>query len=135
MDYLDIKTCGPKDEPMCATSEPGERLFSRDEIRSVGFDISRRLLEVFGHHDIPNIVFRLRSTACEVRSVLSGNKMPSIEFLLALRDQTGVSIDWVLTGVGPKFQPGALDMPAVRQRPETPTVIAFPTATSEPLAA
>jgi hypothetical protein len=122
---------------MCATSEPGERLFSRDEIRSVGFDISRRLLELFGHQDIPNIVFRLRSTACEVRSVLNGDKLPSVEFLLALHDQTGVSIDWLLTGVGPKFQPAGIGTaaPIPQQLTETPTVIAFPTAAIEPLAA
>jgi len=137
MNYLQIRNCGPNDEPMCATSEAGERLYSRDEMRSVGFDVGQRILELFGHQGVSNMVFRLKSTGCEVRAILNGEQLPSIKFLLALRDQTGVSIDWLLTGTGPKFLMARPDpAPASdQQRREAPTVIAFPAAVVEPIAA
>jgi hypothetical protein len=137
MNYLDIKNCGPNDEPMCATSEAGEHLYSRDAIQSIGFEIGRRILELFGHRDISNIVFRLRSTAGEVRSVINGDKLPSVELLLALRAKTGASIDWILTGQGPKFQAVSSEVTPTAPRPtlEKPTVIPFPANVVETLAA
>ncbi len=90
-------------EPMCETSEPGERLISRDEILPISLDIGRRILEVFGYQRIPTIVFRLKSTAAEINSIVNGESLPSPELLIGIRKITGVSIDWILTGDGPKF--------------------------------
>ena len=93
----------PEDKRMCETSEKGERLFSDDEILPMNLEIGRRLMEVFGNQEISNITFRLRSTAQEIDDILDGRLLPSCELLLGIRKLTGVSLDWLLTGEGPKF--------------------------------
>lgn len=102
-----IKTRGTEtnNEPLCETSEPGERILSRDEVLSTTLAIGRRILEIFGYQDIANIVFRLRSRRSEIDAVVSGEAMPSVELLLAIRKVTGVSLDWLMTGEGQKFIP------------------------------
>lgn len=87
-------------EPMCETSEPGERLISREDILPISLEIGRRILEVFGYQSISNIVFRLRSTRREIDNVVNGEAMPSAELLLGIRKATGASVDWILTGEG-----------------------------------
>ena len=87
---------------MCETSEPGERHFSRQELVSVNLDIGRRLLEAFGNRSVASIVLRLKSTSREVNAVINGEKLPSAELLLSVQRATGISIDWLLTGVGSK---------------------------------
>lgn len=90
-------------EPMCETSEPGERLISREDILPISLEIGRRILEVFGYQSISNIVFRLRSTKREIDNVVNGEALPSAELLLGIRKATGASIDWILTGEGSRF--------------------------------
>ena len=90
-------------EPLCETSEKGEKLFTREELVPVGLEIGRRLLEIFGYQRISTIVFRLRSTADEVNAIVNGEKMPSVELLLSVHQITGASIDWLLTGKGNKY--------------------------------
>src|SRR5438309_9320633 len=90
-------------EPMCETSERGEKLLSRDEMLPLALEIGRRLIEVFGYHGISNIVFRLKSNSCEINSIINGEILPSTELLLGIHRVTGVSIDWLLTGVGAKY--------------------------------
>jgi transcriptional regulator with XRE-family HTH domain len=98
-----IKNCGPADEPVCQTSEPGERLLAERDLLPVSLDIGRRILDVFGYQEISNIVFRLRSTPGEINAVVNGEMMPSVEILLGIQKLTGASIDWLLTGKGNKF--------------------------------
>jgi hypothetical protein len=98
-----MRNCGPHDEALCETSEEGERLFSQAELEPISFAIGRRVLEIFGYRSISSIVFRLKSTSREVRSVVSGGKLPSAELLLAIAHTTGASIDWLLTGEGTKY--------------------------------
>jgi len=90
-------------EPMCETSELGERLISPDEILPISLDVGRRVLEVFGYQRISNIVFRLKSTSREINAVVNGESLPSPEILIGIRKTTGASIDWILTGEGRKF--------------------------------
>src|SRR4051794_3915934 len=98
-----MRNCGPHDEPLCETSEKGEKHFSKAELLPITLGIGRRLLEVFGYQSISNIVFRLKSTRDEIHSILDGSTMPSVELLLAIQKTTGASIDWLLTGIGQKF--------------------------------
>jgi hypothetical protein len=88
---------------MCETSEPGERLISCEEMLPISLEIGRRILEVFGYQSISNIVFRLRSTKREIDNVINGETLPTAELLLGIKKATGASIDWILTGEGPKF--------------------------------
>lgn len=90
-------------EPMCETSEPGERLISREELLPISLAIGQRILEVFGYQKISGIVFRLRSTKREIDGVVNGEKMPTSELLLGIRKVTGASIDWILTGLEPRY--------------------------------
>ncbi len=90
-------------EPMCETSEPSEKLFSREEMLPISLDIGRRILEIFGYQSISSIVFRLRSTRREIDDVINGDKMPNAELLLGIRKATGASIDWILTGEGSRY--------------------------------
>ena len=94
-------------EPMCATSEKGERLIDRQEMLPISLEIGKRILEVFGNQQISNIVFRLRSNHDEIDSVINGDSLPSTELLLGIHKLTGVSIDWLLTGIGTRY----LNMP------------------------
>lgn len=88
---------------MCQTSEKGEKLFSRREMLPIALEIGRRILEVFGYQQISNIVFRLKSNRQEINSVINGEKLPATELLLGIQKETGVSLDWLLTGEGSKF--------------------------------
>ncbi|HQZ97227.1 MAG TPA: hypothetical protein PLP21_12975 [Pyrinomonadaceae bacterium] len=104
-------------EPMCETSEPGERLIEREDILPISLNIGRRILEIFGYQSIANIVFRLRSTRREIDDVVNGETLPTAELLLGIKKATGASIDWILTGEGPKFiTPTA--RPSAESRPE-----------------
>lgn len=100
-------------EPMCATSEKGEKLIDRQEILPISLDIGKRILEVFGNQQISNIVFRLRTNRHEIDSVINGDSLPSTELLLGINKLTGVSIDWLLTGSGTKY----LNMPELDDTP------------------
>jgi hypothetical protein len=90
-------------EPMCETSEKGEKLIQRKEMLPIALDIGRRIMEVFGYQQISNIVFRLKSNRDEIDAVINGNKLPSTELLLGIHKVTGASIDWLLTGNGAKY--------------------------------
>ncbi|HEV7700191.1 MAG TPA: hypothetical protein VGO43_08185 [Pyrinomonadaceae bacterium] len=102
-----MRNSRPHDEPLCQTSEKGEKLFSKAERLAISLDIGQRILEVFGYQQISSIVFRLRSTSDEIHSVIDGERMPSIELLLAVKQITGASIDWLLSGIGPKYLPAS----------------------------
>jgi len=90
---------------MCETSERGERLIQRDAMLPAALEIGRRVMEVFGYQGISNIVFRLKSTSCEINAIVNGEKLPSTELLLGIHKVTGASIDWLLTGNGVRFVP------------------------------
>jgi hypothetical protein len=94
----------PEDKVMCETSEAGERL-PHEDIAPVGVEIGRRIMEVFGYQPIPKIVIRLKTTSRQIRDVIEGDELPSIELLLAIQSVTRASIDWLLTGRGPKYMP------------------------------
>jgi len=108
-------------EPMCETSEPGERLFSREELQETSFDIGERMLSLFGFQKLSDIVLRLRMNSHDLIAVIEGEQMPSVEMLLGIQTLTGASIDWMLTGKGRRFlqteEPvPVLPPPAVRPR-------------------
>lgn len=92
---------------MCETSEPGERLFTRDAIHVTSFDIGERILSLFGYQALADIVLRLRMNSHELSAVINGHEMPSVEMLLGIQKITGASIDWILTGTGNKLLPSA----------------------------
>src|SRR3954469_22504223 len=94
----------PEDKVMCETSEPGEPL-SREDIAPIRVEIGRRIMEAFGYQQIPKIVIRLKTTSRQIRDVIEGDELPSIELLLAIQSVTRASIDWLLTGRGPKYMP------------------------------
>jgi hypothetical protein len=98
-----MKNFVAKSEPMCETSEPGERLMIKEELLPASLEIGRRIMEVFGYQSLSAIVFRLKSTSDEIRSIINGEKMPSAELLLGIQRITGASTDWLLTGDGPKY--------------------------------
>jgi len=110
-----MKKVGPADEPMCETSEKGERLLARDEFLPTALEVGQRILEIFGYQEISKIVFRLRSNSREINAVVNGDSLPSAELLLGIQKLTGASIDWILTGNGNKFLP-APQPQAPRQR-------------------
>lgn len=97
--------CRDKYEPMCETSEASEKLFSRESLLHVSLEIGGRILELFGYQKLSTIVFRLRIHKRELSAVINGEQMPSAEMLLGIRQITGASIDWILTGEGDKFLP------------------------------
>lgn len=117
-------------EPMCETSEPGERLISREDILPISLDIGRRVLEVFGFQKISKIVFRLKSTKDEIDQVINGETLPTAELLLSIKKATGASIDWILTGEGPRFIASTF-RPLAEQRPEQNLALAVINARRE----
>jgi len=100
---IKLRNCGPKDEPMCETSEQGERLLEDNDLLPISLGIGQRLLDLFGTQDIADLVFRLRSNPEELSGVIHGDALPTVELLLGIQKLTGASIDWLLTGKGAKF--------------------------------
>ena len=98
-----MRNCRDRYEPMCETSEEGERLFTREVIQMTSFDIGERILSLFGYQTLANMVFRLRINSRELSAVIDGDEMPSVEMLLGIQKVTGASIDWILTGSGNRF--------------------------------
>lgn len=94
-------------EPMCETSEEGERLFTPEAIHVTSFDIGERILSLFAYQTLSDIVLRLRMNSHELSAVINGHEMPSVEMLLGIQKITGASIDWILTGTGYKLLPVA----------------------------
>jgi len=92
-----------EDEIMCATSEANQDLVS-GEVKSI--DIGLRLQEAFDYDSVPDMAISLKSNTDEVSSLVEGRSLPTAEILLGVRKLTGVSIDWLLTGEGPKFVAG-----------------------------
>ena len=90
---LVMKDCESNREPMCETSEKGERLFCRDEMVPITLEIGRRIMKTFGYQKIPKMVFRLRSNSAEIDSVINGQTLPSTELLLGIYKVTMESID------------------------------------------
>ena len=90
-------------EPMCETSEPGERLIAEREMPPISSEIGRRVLKVFGYQRAATIARKLRSNRSGVKAVINGKELPSTEMLLGIRRVTGVSLDWLLTGQGSKY--------------------------------
>ena len=90
-------------EPMCETSEKGEKMFLAEELLPIGLEVGRRLLEIFGHQKLSYMVFRLKATAA------------------AIKKTTGVSIDWLLTGEGVKFAGTEATQPNIAIAPAEPS--------------
>lgn len=110
-------------EPMCETSEKGEKFFSRDELLLKTLEVGQRILEVFGYQAVSQIVFRLKTNRREIDEVISGEKLPSTELLLAIQKATGTSIDWLLAGRGEKYcaevQPSAGEKERIQRSPRS----------------
>lgn len=107
-------------EPMCETSEKGEKMFLAEELLPIRLDVGRRLSKLFGYQKISNIIFRLKASAAEIYSVVDGKALPSPELLLAIRKTTGVSIDWLLTGEGVMFAGTEATQPNIAIAPGEP---------------
>jgi len=93
-----------EDEIMCVTSEASEKPVGSDELPLS--DIGLRLQEAFDYDSVVDIALSMRSNTADVASIVEGRVVPTVEFLLAARKLTGVSVDWILTGDGPKFVAG-----------------------------
>jgi hypothetical protein len=87
-------------EPLCSTSERGEKLLSDDAMRQIAADISSRIIEAFHHLPDSEITFLLKTDSATVKTLIEGEQLPSTEMLLCIHKVTGVSIDWILTGKG-----------------------------------
>ena len=66
-------------------------------------EVGKRIIEAFGYRQIPDIAARLVCDRRDVNSVINGKVMPPAMMLIAISNATGTSIDWLLTGNGPKF--------------------------------
>lgn len=67
--------------------------------------IAARVRQVLTHAGMSqkDLAARLGMTAGYLSEVARGNKRPGTDFLLGIRRQVGVSIDWLLTGEGAMF--------------------------------
>lgn len=93
-----------EDNLMCSTSEAGEKALTEAVVHSTALEIGQRIMEVFGYQRISNMVFRLHSNSEEIRAVIHGDELPSTELLITIQKVTGVSLDWLVTGIGPKYR-------------------------------
>ena len=93
-----------EDEAMCVTSEPNQGVMDDHEVRSI--DIGLRVQEAFDYDSVPDIAVSLKSSTDDVGSLVEGRALPTAALLLSIRKLTGVSVDWLLTGEGPKFVAG-----------------------------
>lgn len=93
----------PEDYILCETTEQRERLICDNDLALTKLEIANRIIEIFGCQSLSTIVFRLKCNAQALTGVLNGETFPSTELLLGIQHVTGSSIDWILTGYGPKF--------------------------------
>ena len=89
-------------EPLCMTSEKGEKIFSAGEMTQIKNNIGSRIVEAFNYQPDLEIAFLLKSNCRTVKSITEGEELPGTEMLLTIHKTTGVSIHWLLTGEGAK---------------------------------
>jgi hypothetical protein len=102
-----MKSCKDLQEPLCETDERGERIFTKNELNQVSIEINQRILEVFYFAGDREIAFLLQTHISKIKSFTERGEFPSTEILLLINKVTGVSIDWLLTGIGAKFSDSA----------------------------
>lgn len=68
-------------------------------------DFTQRLKEAFEFASMAEIARRIDVPHATVRNYFHG-RMPAPEVLIKIASQTNISINWLLTGVGPKFVSG-----------------------------
>ncbi|MBS1793504.1 MAG: helix-turn-helix domain-containing protein [Acidobacteria bacterium] len=85
-------------EPLCETSEKGEKLFVKTEIEQIGLEIGRRIVEAFGYLPDSEIAVLLKTNTETVRKFTEDGRLPPTEILLGIHKLTGASLDWLLTG-------------------------------------
>lgn len=68
----------------------------------MNMDFSRRLAEAFDHAKMSEIARRIGVPHATVRNYFHG-RMPAPEVLIKIADETNVSLNWLLTGVGEMF--------------------------------
>lgn len=85
-------------EPLCETSEKGEKLFVKAEIEQIGNETGRRIVETFHYLPDSEIALLLKTNSSVIRSFTEDGKLPPTEILLGIHKITGASIDWLLTG-------------------------------------
>jgi hypothetical protein len=89
-------------EPLCMTSEKCETVVSPVEAPEIKLNVGRRIVEAFNYQPDAEIAYILKTKCSVVRSFTEGEEFPPTEILLLIRQATGVSIDWLLTGEGSK---------------------------------
>ena len=97
--------------PVCETLERTQQLFTEERVDRVRMGTANRVLEAFDHRPVMEIAAALKIDCETVRSVISGDALPATEMLIAIKEVTGVSIDWLLSGYS-----------AVRAEPALPTL-------------
>ena len=102
-------------EPLCETSEKGEKLFIKSEIDEIGVEIGKRIVEAFNYQPDTEIAFLLKTNSDTIKSFTEDGKLPPTEILLGIHKLTGVSIDWLLTG---KASPSAKVVKLHRHAPK-----------------
>jgi len=68
----------------------------------MNMDFSRRLAEAFDHAKMSEIARRIGVPHATVRNYFHG-RMPAPEVLIKIAEETNVSLNWLLTGVGEMF--------------------------------
>jgi hypothetical protein len=90
-------------EPLCETSEPGEKLFDAKTSESIRIGIGWRFLEIFDFATMREIGFRMKTNSAHIRAIVEGRESPPAEMLVKIYEK-GISLDWLFTARGPKHR-------------------------------
>lgn len=76
--------------------------FSDDEMSDIRAGFAKRLREAFDGMSQADIARRCKTTDATIKIYMDGDRLPIAEMLLQIHRVTGINIQWLLTGKGPR---------------------------------
>lgn len=93
-----------REETASETTAPAaQERFTDEELYVIRHDFAGRLADTFRGLKQRDIARKLLTTETTVAPYLKGDRLPTTEMLLQIHRASGVSIHWLLTGQGAKY--------------------------------
>lgn len=83
-------------------SASGEERFSDAELAQIKKSFAARFKEAFNHASNAEIARRCKANDATIKMYVDGDRLPAPDMLIQIQRQTGISLDWLLTGKGGK---------------------------------
>jgi transcriptional regulator with XRE-family HTH domain len=99
----------PFTETSDTTHPPLSEHFSGEELGVIRTGFVKRFKEAFNHRSNAEIARRCKVNEATIKLCVDGERLPTPDTLILIQRQTGISLDWLLTGKGKRLiEPGNL---------------------------